>query len=69
METLEIGPGDYQAVRKNPRRFVVLRGHVYLDVERVVDARDGSEYVVVEKERLAATVAESAADASAHDSA
>jgi hypothetical protein len=69
METLEIGPVHYQAVRKNPRRFVVLRGHVYPDVERVVDGPGGTEYVVVEKERLAATVAESAADTSAHDSA
>jgi hypothetical protein len=69
METLEIGPVDYRAVRKSPRRFVVLRGHVYPDVERIVDEPDGSEYVVVEKERLAATVAESAANASAHDSA
>jgi hypothetical protein len=56
IETLEIGREHYAEVRDNPRRFVVLDGHVYLDVERLVDAHDG--YVVVEKIGAAAGVAE-----------
>jgi len=41
IETVEIAPGDYDAIRANPRHFVVRRGHVYPDVERVVREVDG----------------------------
>jgi hypothetical protein len=34
-------------VRAHPNRFVVLRGHVYPEVERVVGEDDA--YVIVEK--------------------
>jgi len=54
--SIEIDHGHYTAVRRNPRRFVVLAGHVYPDVEGVVEERDG--YVVVEKHRAAARFAE-----------
>jgi predicted RNA methylase len=55
-ETLEITPDAYAAIRKNPRRFPVLPGHVYPEVERVVDEAEG--YVVVEKFGRAGDVAE-----------
>jgi hypothetical protein len=32
---------EYVAVREHPRRFVVLRGHFFLDVESVVATNDG----------------------------
>jgi hypothetical protein len=56
IETLEISPEAYAAVRADPRRFVVLTGHVYPDVERVVDEAD--DYVVVEKFGVEGSVAE-----------
>ncbi|HEY7398153.1 MAG TPA: hypothetical protein VH538_07620, partial [Gaiellaceae bacterium] len=43
---LEIGPAAYEAVRGDPRTFVVLPDHVEADVERVVGNHDG--YAVVE---------------------
>jgi hypothetical protein len=58
IETVEIAPGDYDAIRANPRHFVVRRGHVYPDVERVVREVDG--YTVVEKTGRAGEVAEAA---------
>ena len=56
LEMIEIASGDYLAVRGEPRRFVVLPGHVYPDVETVVD--EGETYVVVEKTESAGEVAE-----------
>jgi hypothetical protein len=58
-ETLLIRPSEYSEVRSNPRRFIVLRGHVFPEAERVVAAADG--HVVVEKFGEAAVVAEAAA--------
>lgn len=58
-ETLLIRPLDYFAIRGNPRQFMVVVGHVYPDVERVVAESDG--YVVVEKTGAAAVVAEAVA--------
>jgi hypothetical protein len=55
IETLEIGREKYAEIRADARHFVVLEGHVYPDVERVVEECDG--YVVVEKVGLAAAVA------------
>ena len=37
---------EYEAIRQNPTHFLVLRDHVYSEVEIVVDDRD--RYVVVE---------------------
>lgn len=55
-EMLEIETDKYLAVRADPRRFAVLPGHVYPDVEIV--ARELEQYVVVEKTGSAADVAE-----------
>ena len=48
---------QYEAVREADTRFFVLPGHVYRDVEKVVD--DRGSYVVVEKIEAAAEVAAS----------
>jgi hypothetical protein len=46
-EPIRLTPAQYEAVRADSRRFHVVPGHVYAEVERVVEVRDG--YVVVEK--------------------
>ncbi len=46
-EMVEIGANAYTAVREDPTRFIVLRGHDEPDVERVVQEQQG--YAVVEK--------------------
>lgn len=56
VETLEISGEEYAAVREEPRRFAVLPGHVYPDVENVVSESD--RYVVVEKIAAAGDTAE-----------
>jgi hypothetical protein len=56
LEMIEISTDDYLAVRGEPRRFVVLPGHVIGDVETVL--REGDTYAVVEKKETAAQVAE-----------
>ena len=56
INTLELAPDEYEAVRAEPRHFAVLPGHIYPDVEDVVREADG--YVVVEKTSAAAAVAE-----------
>ena len=40
-------PENGEAVRANPRRFIVLAGHDFPEAEDVVEVHDG--YVVVEK--------------------
>ena len=47
LERVAIDRDEYAAVREEPRRFVVLPGHVHPEVERVAEERDG--YLVVEK--------------------
>ncbi len=49
---------EYERVRRNPRRFIVAPGHERLDVEAVVERRDG--YLVVQKLGQAGEVAEAA---------
>lgn len=56
VDMLDITPEEYRAIRAQPRRFAVLPGHVFLDVERVVRRSDG--HLIVEKLRAAAQVAE-----------
>jgi hypothetical protein len=46
-EIIELSLREYEEVRANPRRFIVLPGHERLDVEAVVERRSG--YFVVEK--------------------
>ena len=56
IETLELSPEEYEAVRAQPRQFVVLPDHIYTDVEDVV--RESNGFVVVEKTAVAGTMAE-----------
>lgn len=46
----------YEAVRENPRRFILARGHELPEVERVIERTPG--YLVVEKIGLAGEIAE-----------
>jgi hypothetical protein len=48
---------EYEEVRSDPRRFIVLPGHEELWVERILDRRNG--YLLVEKEGPTAAMAES----------
>ena len=56
VQTLAITTAQYQEIRREPRRFAVLPGHVYPDVENVIS--ESGAYVVVEKIGQAAQVAE-----------
>jgi hypothetical protein len=56
---------EYEAVRANPRTFIVYPGHVYPEVERVV--RGNERYTIVEKLHLSAAVAEATNPRVAHD--
>lgn len=44
---LEVPLEEYEEVRENPTRFLVVRGHVEPEVEQVVERRRG--YAIVEK--------------------
>jgi 5-bromo-4-chloroindolyl phosphate hydrolysis protein len=55
-EMVTISHDEYEAIRANPRHFAVLPGHVYADVESVVQESDA--YVVVEKQGIASAGAE-----------
>ncbi|MFL5982293.1 MAG: hypothetical protein ACJ74R_11345 [Gaiellaceae bacterium] len=56
VEVLHIGRDEYAEVRRNPRHFAVLPGHVYPNIEAVVKSSD--THVVVEKFAEAGEVAE-----------
>jgi 5-bromo-4-chloroindolyl phosphate hydrolysis protein len=56
LEMLDIAPEEYSTIRADSRRFAVLPGHVYSDVEKIVSAND--TYVVVEKLALAGKLAD-----------
>ncbi|MEA2213129.1 MAG: hypothetical protein QOF83_3077 [Solirubrobacteraceae bacterium] len=53
---VQLTPRDYERVRANPRRFVIIAGHELPDVEHVVDRSYG--YFVVEKHDEAGVVAQ-----------
>jgi hypothetical protein len=53
---IELTVREYEEIRANPRRFVVIPGHEFPDLEIVVEARQG--YIIVEKLDQAAEVAE-----------
>jgi hypothetical protein len=55
-QLIELTVREYEEIRANPRRFVVVPGHECSDVETVVEARRG--YIIVEKLDQAAKVAE-----------
>jgi hypothetical protein len=59
VETIAIDLKHYADVRRRPTHFIVLPGHVYSDVEDVVEKT--SQFVVVEKRGRAAAVAEASA--------
>jgi hypothetical protein len=44
---VEVPALEYERIRSDPRRFLLVRGHEITAVEEVVEDRDG--YVVVEK--------------------
>ena len=54
-ESLEISAAEYEAVRAQGARFVVLPGHELAEIERVV--KGNSRYLVVEKLGEAAEIA------------
>jgi hypothetical protein len=58
VQTVAISAAQYEDVRREPRRFAVLSGHVYPDVELVV--AEYRAYVVVEKIGQAGELAEAA---------
>lgn len=55
-QLVELTVREYEAIRANPRRFVVVPGHEFPDVETTVEARRG--YIIVEKRDQAGEVAE-----------
>ncbi len=55
-ELLMLTPHDYERVRSNPRRFVMIPGHEITEVETVVKTK--ANYVVVEKRDEAGRKAE-----------
>ena len=44
---VQLTRGEYESIRKNPRRFAVVDGHEILEAEEIVERHD--RYVVVEK--------------------
>ena len=54
-ELLHVTVGQYEQVRENPRRFLVLPGHEDSEVDRVVERH--KEYFVVEKVADASKIA------------
>jgi hypothetical protein len=55
VEQLELSLDEYEAVRSDSSQFVVLPGHVYADVERVVSKN--ARFVVVAKIGRGAAIA------------
>ena len=56
VQLVEIPADAYEAVRSNPRQFVVAPGHVFPNVEQVVAESDG--YVIVENTGVAGEIAD-----------
>jgi hypothetical protein len=54
-EPMDLTVAEYESLRAHPNRFAVLPGHVYPQVERVVE--ENERYVVVEKLGAGATFA------------
>jgi len=54
-ELLEVTRAQYEAVRSDPRRFLVLPGHEHTDTARVVERNSG--FSVIEKLEGAAEIA------------
>lgn len=58
VEQIDMTMDEYQSVRREPNRFVVVPGHVFAEVENVVS--ENERYVVVAKIGTAAAIAEAA---------
>jgi len=56
VEQIDMTMDEYQSVRGDPNRFVVVPGHVYHDVENVLS--ENQRYLVVAKIGKAAAIAE-----------
>ena len=54
MERITLDPNEYDAIHKNPRRFIIMPGHDVADVERVAETR--ATFVVVEKHEVPSNV-------------
>lgn len=48
-ERIELSPAEYERVHKDPKRFIVVRGHEVPAIERVVEQHD--VFNVVEKQK------------------
>jgi hypothetical protein len=57
---IELGRNEYEAIRAHPARFFVLAGHVFPEVEKVVE--DRPQFVVVEKIGIGGRVAKALHD-------
>src|SRR5437588_10007521 len=55
-ELVELSVNEYEAVRADPRWFLVLPGHEQPEIEQIIEARPS--YVVVQKLDQAGIVAE-----------
>jgi hypothetical protein len=55
-DLIQLSVNEYEGVRANPRRFIVVPGHERLEAEAVVERRPG--YLIVEKLDQAGTTAE-----------
>jgi hypothetical protein len=55
---VRLSKGEYEQVRSNPRRFVMIAGHEIPEVETVVGVHNG--YLVVQKRNEAGDTAEAA---------
>ena len=53
---IELSVHEYEEIRAHPRRFVLIPGHEFPDIETVVESR--GRYIIVEKRDLAGEVAE-----------
>jgi hypothetical protein len=54
-ELIEVTRAEYEAVRSDPRRFIVVPGHEHTDTARVVERN--SAFSVIEKLERAAEIA------------
>ena len=55
-QLIELSVRDYERIREDARRFIVVRGHELTEVEAVIEEQPG--YFVVEKLDVAGAVAE-----------
>ena len=53
---IELSVHEYEEIRAHPRRFVLIPGHEFPDIETVVESR--GRYIIVEKRDLAGEAAE-----------